>query len=209
MPIVKRSSRGSRDALIEAGARVLATEGHGAFTVRRLADEMRVSTKPLYSAFSGKEELVAAIIEEGFSRLARRIADWPRTDNPLVDIFELNRIYRASALDNPHLYAVTFGGRRVSPTEDLPTGVGPLFANLVEVVARCMHAGALPSGEPLPAALMLFAAGHGLVSLELAGTFGSPGAGEAASDAWLATALVGLGADRSLVDQARQKPAKG
>ena len=61
-----------RPALIEAAARLIATEGADGLTLRRVADEVGTSTMAVYTCFGGMPELRRAVRREGFARLAAR-----------------------------------------------------------------------------------------------------------------------------------------
>ena len=61
-----------RAALIEAGARILAVDGPGALSTRRLATETGTSTMAVYTYFGSMDGLRRAIRAEGFARLAGR-----------------------------------------------------------------------------------------------------------------------------------------
>ena len=63
-----------RPALIEAAARLIATEGASGLTLRRVADAVGTSTMAIYTHFGGMPELRRAVRREGFARLAARAA---------------------------------------------------------------------------------------------------------------------------------------
>src|SRR6187200_153435 len=58
-----------RQALVEAGTKVLRKEGLHALSLRRVAREARVSPAAPYRHFSDKQALLAAISESGFRQL--------------------------------------------------------------------------------------------------------------------------------------------
>src|SRR5438045_8769349 len=76
----------ARRALIEAAARLIATEGAAALTLRRVADEVGTSTMAIYTHFGGMSELRRAVRQEGFARLAARAARVRETDDPVADL---------------------------------------------------------------------------------------------------------------------------
>jgi AcrR family transcriptional regulator len=98
-----------RVRLLEVAARLLAEEGPGALSARRVAAEVGASTMAVYTHFGGMRELVRGVAREGFARLAAHLAQVPRSDDPVADIARQGMAYRATALENPHLYAVMFG----------------------------------------------------------------------------------------------------
>ncbi|GLZ16288.1 hypothetical protein Acsp04_65230 [Actinomadura sp. NBRC 104425] len=158
-----------RTRLLEAAARLLADEGPGALTTRRLAAEVGASTMVVYHHFGGMPELVHAVIAEGFARLAERMAAVPRTDDPVTDLGRLALAYRANARANRHLYAVMFGGvplgGRARPAVEPVAGGSAFdagaFGVLVEAAARAMDAGRLRRDDPEHASAQLWSAVHG------------------------------------------------
>jgi AcrR family transcriptional regulator len=67
----RERERADREKLIVRAARELAeTEGWGAVTTRRLAEEVDYSQPVLYSHFKGKDDIMAAVAVEGFADLA-------------------------------------------------------------------------------------------------------------------------------------------
>jgi AcrR family transcriptional regulator len=158
-----------RAALLDGAGRLLHDEGPHALSTRRLAEHVGTSTQALYTLFGGKDGVVRAMYREGFARLAARMRAVPRTDQPLVDLYELGLAYRAAAHASPHLYDVMFG-RPVAefrPTTDDRELAATTQDVLADAVRRVAAAG-LVHGEPASIALHLWVCVHGFVSLELA-----------------------------------------
>ncbi len=189
-----------RVALTETAARLLAEEGPAALSTRRLAREVGTSTTAVYTHFGGKEDLVRAMCVEGFDRLARRMARVRPTDDPVADLAQLGRAYRRNALANPHLYAVMFGGRTLpdyAPTnEDRAYGL-PTLAHLADTTGRCVEANRFRPAPPFEIAVQLWAAVHGLVSLELDGFFPVRADADRHARRLMLALVIGLGDDPS------------
>lgn len=168
-----------RVALIEAAAQLLATEGLDALSIRRVATEVGTSTMAVYTHFGSKDDLVHAVVREGFSRLDAELRAVAHTDDPIADLAGMGLAYRHNALANAHLYRVMFS---INPLAlDDPTAATrgddvtmAAFHALVDAVQRCVDGGEL-RGEPGQIALQVWAAAHGAVSLELAGFLGDQG----------------------------------
>lgn len=182
-----------RVALIETAARLLADEGLGALSLRRVAREVGTSTTAVYTHFGSKDDLVAAIVREAFTRLGAELAAVARTDDPVADLVGAGLAYRRNALANPDLYRVMFDRNPIDladPTDGDDGDVGlSAFAALTDAVARCVEPGIL-EGEPARLALRIWAAAHGAVSLELAGFLGDDG--EAVFTTTAAAVVTGL-----------------
>jgi AcrR family transcriptional regulator len=163
-----------RRVLLDAASRLLETEGPQALTMRRIAGEVGCSTSVLYGMFRGKSGIAEALWCEGFERLHAALAAVD-DDEPLGRLAELGHAYRACALANRSYYAVMFArpipGFEPSP-EAYEVSLRPLRL-LTEAVADCVAAGVFQPVEPAHAARVLWAASHGVVSLELAGYEGA------------------------------------
>ena len=156
-----------RAGLIEAAARLLASEGPSALTTRRLATEVGTSTMAVYTYFSGMDELRHAVRVEGFDRLAEHLARVEVGPDPVTEVCELGSEYLANALANPDLYRFMF---METPTEpDVHVGIAT-FERLVAGVRRAVEAGRF-TGDPWERAQQLWSALHGVVALHLAGLF--------------------------------------
>src|SRR4051794_7104118 len=161
-----------RVALLDAAGEVLHREGPGALTTRRLAQEAGTTTQSIYTLFGGKEGIVRAMFREGYARLEARIRRVRDTDDPLADLRESGRAYRAAALASPHYYDVMFGRPvpEFTPDGDDLAASAATRALLERSVQRCIDAGLLLDGVGAGhLAQWLWAVVHGLVSLELAG----------------------------------------
>lgn len=154
--------------LLQAASDVLAAEGVAALTVRRIAAVAGVSTMNVYSRFGSKDGIVEHLYIEGFSRL-RDAQDVGETDDPVDDLRRCGAGYRRFALDNPTYYAVMFGGaiQNFHPSEAALLHAGGTLQMLADRLARAMDVGALATGDPMRTAAAVWAACHGVVSLEM------------------------------------------
>jgi AcrR family transcriptional regulator len=158
-----------RSALVEAAARIVATEGRIALTLRRLAREVGTSTMAVYTHFGSMDELRKEVRREGFERLRARLSEVRKTKDAIADLTLLGTAYYLSATESPNLYRAMFLDGPVDD-EDLATGLDT-FMYLVEGIARCIDQNRLPnaSGEdPAEMAVQVWAMTHGIVSLRLA-----------------------------------------
>jgi AcrR family transcriptional regulator len=156
-----------RSALIETAARLLATEGPEALTLRRLADEVGTSTMAVYTHFGGMPELRRALRREGFARLADFLDGVARTRDPVADLIALGYAYFQNAVTNPHLYRAMFMEHGVEPA-DVVIGV-ETFETLVGAVQRCIETARVRLTDAVAVATHLWALTHGIAMLHLAG----------------------------------------
>jgi AcrR family transcriptional regulator len=157
-------------ALVDAAERLLAAEGPGALTVRRIAGEAGVSPQGVYNHLGGKDGVVEVLFTRGFDRLRAAFAEVGGGD-PIDDLTEAGRRYRRFALENPTTYSVMFD-RAVpdyQPSPDAVAHAKASFTELVRLVARAIDTGALLPGDPTEVAQRIWSSCHGQVSLELRG----------------------------------------
>jgi|RhiMetdeSRZDD1v2_1073273.scaffolds.fasta_scaffold154249_3 AcrR family transcriptional regulator len=152
-----------RTALIEKAARLIAEEGPDALTLRRLAAEVGASTMVVYTHFGGMDDLRQEVRREGFDRLAQHLAAVAATDDPVADLVVLGWAYLQHATTNPDLYRVMFTERPAQRDEE------PTFLTLVDAVERCLAARRFAAADALFLATQLWAAAHGVASLQVAG----------------------------------------
>jgi AcrR family transcriptional regulator len=159
-----------RTALIRAAARLIATEGAPALTLRRVAEEAGTSTMGIYTHFGGMPELRRAVRREGFARLAARLAEVGETDDPVADLALAGRAYYLNAAGDPHVYRVAF---MEEPLDDADAAVGSeAFGALVTTIERCIAAGRFDAGDASELATEFWALGHGVITLQLARLIG-------------------------------------
>ncbi|MGH3996352.1 MAG: TetR/AcrR family transcriptional regulator [Pseudonocardiaceae bacterium] len=169
MPRPKLHDDALRVRLLDNAAELLTSEGPDALSLRRLAAAASTSTSAVYALFGGKPGLLRALFFEAFARFGAHLETVTPSDNPLADILALARAYRASALANPHLYAVMFGTPvpGFTPTSQDRAHAEATFTPLLDTVRRAIAVGLLRDETPGIIATALWANVHGLVSLEL------------------------------------------
>jgi AcrR family transcriptional regulator len=185
-----------RNSLIEAAAAVLAESGPGGLTTRRLAKAVGVSTMAVYTYFGGMDDLVRAMVHEGFARLNDRLTMVGESGDPVADVLALGRVYRANALVDSHLYRVMFGGAELagfSLNDDDRLHGRYTLDILVGAIVRCMTAGRFRPGDAELVAHQFWTAMHGLVALELGGYLFEPYDADVCFDAQVRMLVLGAG----------------
>jgi AcrR family transcriptional regulator len=136
-------------------------------TLRSVVAGTGVSTMAVYTYFDGMPGLWRAVRQEGFTRLAARLAAVPATDDPVHDLAALGAAYAANALEDPALYRAMFDA--AADLED-PAAADASFAVLVATAVRARDDGRLaPDSDPAGLATRFWMAGHGLLSLVVQG----------------------------------------
>jgi AcrR family transcriptional regulator len=185
-----------RAHLIEAAARLLAEEGPLALSTRRLAAAVGSSTMAVYTHFGGMDDLVRAMVREGFELLSERMNAVKPTDDPVADVAALGVAYRDNAREHRHLYSAMFGGSSLGgfslTDEDRQYGRFTL-ENLIAAVTRCMQDGRFRPGDPVQVAHQMWIALHGLATLELGGYLVEPYDADSCFHAQVCNLMVGAG----------------
>ncbi len=177
-PPARRNRTPSGDVeqqLLAAAEAVLVREGPGGLTVRAVATEAGIAPMGVYNRLGGKDGLVAALLIRGFDRL-RVAVDTARDAPPDVAmgarLVNCGLGYRRFALDNPHFYAIMFEdavGHGPDMNEEVGEHAAATFYALVRSVEMAAAAGVIAAPDPMEAAMQIWSAVHGAVTLELKG----------------------------------------
>jgi AcrR family transcriptional regulator len=158
---------GMRGALIDAAARLIATEGVGALTLRRVTEEVGTSTMAVYTHFGGMPELRRSVRREGFARLAEQLARVDESDDPVADLAMLGVAYNANATSNPHMYQAMHTGLPLDEAD--ADAQAETFDVLTAAVQRCIAAGRFQPADAAQLAIQFWAVGHGVMTWQLTG----------------------------------------
>ena len=157
-----------RPALLEAAARLLATKGQHAVTLRAVARAAGVSEAAPYRHFRDKRAMLAAVAAAGFRDLARtlrRAAERGRDRDP-GSLAAMAQAYVRFAEENPALYRVMLNPTVTgSDYPELGQAAREGFGVLVGTIADFQRGGALREGAPQVLAFVVFALVHGIADL--------------------------------------------
>jgi AcrR family transcriptional regulator len=169
------SSSSINERLIAAALQLLRDESPGDLTVRRIATAAGTTTMCLYTGFGSRDGLLDVVYAQGFEQLRETMAPAGLEADPEEAVVQLLRAYRAFALANPGLYGLLFDrnpGFDPGPDER-STALDTTFGLLAAQAGRVLGADA-QNGAARQLAYALWAATHGLVSLELMHASRSP-----------------------------------
>jgi AcrR family transcriptional regulator len=160
------AGNGMRPALIEAAARLIATEGAAGLTLRRVAEEVGTSTMAIYTHFGGMSELRRAVRQEGFAQLTVRAEQIGESEDPVADLAGLGLAYYRLAIGNPPLYRAMY---MEQPLDAVDAAAGSeTFNVLVAAMQRCIDSGRFDTGDAHELATQFWAVGHGAITLQMA-----------------------------------------
>ena len=156
-----------RSELVEAAHKLVQEEGYEGLTIRKLAKRVGYAPMSVYSYFADKQDILFALAEDAFETLARRIEEHS-SDDPIEALQAVMTEYAAFGLGNPNEYRTVF----MTEKTRLPEGrsyddmeeSNPAMKVLIKRVEACVAAGKL-QGDPRAIATMLWAVGHGAISL--------------------------------------------
>jgi AcrR family transcriptional regulator len=189
MPELSRRERIRAETLREIreiGARQVDEGGLAALSLNAIAKEMGMSGPALYRYFASRDELLAALIVDGYGELTRAVETADR------DLGAVAEAYRAWALAHPRRYGMLFGERpegfrdpeeaiaaiqgamnvvvRILAEHEAPPAPDALTPALTAWATRRDGLEGLPAGV-LRQGVRFWTRVHGIVSLELAGVF--------------------------------------
>lgn len=169
---VRRSTRKPRGAghlrraeILEAAERLFVAEGYEGATIRRIADEVGVSSTAIYLHFPDKSAMVREICQRAFTDLLERSQEIrARPVDALVRLRLMVAAYIRWGFDHPNAYHLVFSGQQIEldqGTQDVRTR---WYEGFSELIAEIAPTGRLRVG-PDAVNLTFRAAAHGLVSL--------------------------------------------
>ena len=173
-----RERAAARESILSAARNLAHREGWDAVTMRRLADEIEYSANFAYRYFTGRDDILLALVRDGFTRLRDTMAtaghgatsmgatssETGPSGPAVAAVRRAAHAYLDFALTEPELYQLMYslGGVRVPATDAWMEGqdIGELFTDLVT------DAGDAQARQHV---LQLWATAHGLIALHVVG----------------------------------------
>lgn len=171
----------TRDALVEAAARLLDTGGPAAVTLREVGRQTGVSRGAPYKHFADKEALLAAVAARELVALGTQLGEVTVRGGRDNDLRVLMHRYIAWALAHPERFRLVFAAWS-TPSQELDSAASSARARLVEATAAAQRSGHLPTADPERLSALLQALANGAVELALAGHLSPGGKGRASPD---------------------------
>ena len=162
-----------KNALIQAGVKILAREGVSGLSLRKVAKQAGVSHAAPYSHFADKQALIAAISTEGFKQLHIQIEEIisVNKNNPATLLVETAWAYMQFALNEPDRFKLMFSSVLEKEKEypDYVQYSQQNFSQIVEIVKICQAEKILRTDSPELTTVSVWSAVHGLIMLILEG----------------------------------------
>jgi AcrR family transcriptional regulator len=164
-----------RDRILETAFAIFRDKGLAALSMRKLAERVGVTTMATYRHFRNKDDLVAALVERGFSIWARYLSVTRRGRTPLNRIGRVFDRYFDFAMQQPKFFELMF----LTPRKGVPQSpqslrdpTAPPAREMLADVEACTRAGVFRKDSPAEVLLFLWAQAHGLIALYWTGRFG-------------------------------------
>ena len=149
-----------RTALLEQTLQLIREVGAEGFTLREVSRRAGVSHTAAYRHFRDKEDITAAIAQEGFDLLAAEM-------NRATDLVAAGRAYVAFAIRRPDHFRVMFATDLDAKRHpEARKSADAAFAGLLGLVRE-----AFPHGDTLTLARMAWSQVHGVASLAIGRQF--------------------------------------
>ncbi len=158
-----------KNALIQAGIKLLSEEGVNGLSLRKVAHLAGVTHSAPYAHFKDKQALIAAISTDGYDKVYHRFMQviTSHPDEPLRQLIEIGWSYVQFGIEEPAHFKITFSAS-VEPQQEYPALVeatARTFNELRQLIIRCQHANLIDQGDPDLAAITLWSLVHGFVGL--------------------------------------------
>jgi AcrR family transcriptional regulator len=158
-----------RAEILAAAERIFVEYGYEGATIRKIADEVGVSSTALYMHFRDKSEILLEICQAAFEQLlAIHVEIKARADAPQVKVRHMLEAYMAFGLAHPNAYRLVFLTRPQEASDGAQTVAQKLgkrvYESFIETVAEWSASGKLKA-ETHVAAQTLWGGTHGIVAL--------------------------------------------
>jgi AcrR family transcriptional regulator len=158
-----------RAEILEAAERIFVAQGYEGATIRKIADEVGVSSTALYMHFPDKGCILVEICKTTIMQLLTRNAEIAaKPMDPVNRVSQMLDSYMRWGLEHPNAYQLVFSSvRPVSEVlgdslADLSARCYDIFSGVVREIAAD---GRLRAGDADSAAQVLWSACHGMVAL--------------------------------------------
>lgn len=177
----EREKQEMRDKILQVATKMFLEDGFEKTSIRNIAEAIEYSPATIYLYFKDKDELFFAIHEIGFQKLLQRLDVLKDIKDPVKRLRELGFIYINFALENPEYYDLMF--IMLAPMNSLHERVekGEIpcwhfgeqtFKLLIDTVQEGMDKGLIRGSNAGLAAMYMWSAVHGMVSLDIRGRLG-------------------------------------
>lgn len=165
----KGEGHARRAEILAAAERIFVEHGYEGATIRKIADEVGLSSTALYMHFPDKAAILHEICRGAFETLIATHEGITTEAAPAeVRLRRMIEGYVRFGFENPNAYRLTYLTRPVEAREGAETVAQEtgfeLFRSFTSVVEEAVRSGRM-QGDPRAIAQVIWASGHGIVSL--------------------------------------------
>jgi AcrR family transcriptional regulator len=159
-----------RIEILEAAERIFVADGYEGATIRKIADEVGVSSTALYMHFHDKDEILQEICLAWVQALLKQNTEIAARPTDAVSRIRLIlEAYMRMGLEHPNAYLLVYcAPQRPGGSAATAEVAQKCYAAYADVVQEIAAEGRLRAGDADAAAQALWAACHGLVALMIA-----------------------------------------
>lgn len=169
----EREKEELRRRILDTAGALFLEHGYEGFSMRQIAERIGYSATTIYRYYEDKDDLLFAIVHEGFLRFGKQLAKAAQSGaDPRERLGALGRAYIEFGLKNPVYYRLMFMQRFDFLFESRAEQKAPVidsFAVLRGAVEQAMQAGVLNQGDPETTSIVIWSVVHGITSLAIAG----------------------------------------
>ncbi len=167
----KQEKEELRQIILKAASTLFLEQGYNRFSMRSLAESIGYSAATLYLYFRDKDDLLFTVVDEGFARFTRQLANAVASSaDPWEQLVALGEAYVTFGLQNPVYYQLMFLTRVDYLTQPPAGEQTPRIASLhilQETMQAAMEAGVIVPGDLETASDVFWASMHGIVALSI------------------------------------------
>lgn len=165
----RRTTEETRQAILDAARELISERGAYNVSLRAIARRIQHSPAGLYEYFGSKDEIVEAVVREGFDRFAAYLGSVPHELHPMAYLEQLGLSYVRFALENPQHFMLIFNTISVyeggTPEYYIPDATFSLLTNGLQ---RAMDAGEISADHDIDiSAYAAWSIVHGMATLQL------------------------------------------
>ena len=125
-----------RAEILEAAERIFVAEGYEGATIRRIADEVGVSSTALYMHFQDKDCILLEICERTLRLLLERNADIAAKPlDPVVRVRMMLEAYMRWGLEHPNAYQLVYSAPRPLSAGEWPEDTADMGGQCYDIFA--------------------------------------------------------------------------
>lgn len=193
----KGEGHSRRAEILVAAERIFVEHGYEGATIRKIADEVGLSSTALYMHFSEKGEILQEICRQAFEELLganRRIL--AEVSGPEERLRKMLEAYVAFGFSHPNAYRLIYLTRPIEArdgAESAAQQMGPaLFQSSQVAIQELAAQGRLKDVDVHQAGVVLWAGAHGIVSLIITKPYFDFGDKDALTRIMIDTLMTGL-----------------